>query len=191
MTKGGLEVSPLAGDTISAFFYNKGTGMEPTQGERGLWHVGTVGFATREQAQAYIDRGMTNSTIKPQAPAIGTKPGAKVARLFLGAAVAVIAVAWFVISRPASPEKVQRQAQMAGLLICQKAIAATAKYGKAEYPPFPEMTVSGAGFAYIWAPGSFHFQNGYGADVPQSALCVVNQETGKIISLVISGQRFI
>lgn len=35
--------------------------MEPEKGEYGLWYAGTVGFATKEQAQDYIDRGGKHS----------------------------------------------------------------------------------------------------------------------------------
>lgn len=31
--------------------------MEPVKGKYGLWYAGTVGFATRKEAQAYIDNG--------------------------------------------------------------------------------------------------------------------------------------
>lgn len=72
--------------------------MHPEQGERGLWYVGTVGFATKEQAQAYIDRGLKHFEI-PE-PDKSSALSGLMTQVLLGAVVMAITViiAWWAFS---------------------------------------------------------------------------------------------
>ncbi|KAA0910685.1 hypothetical protein [Pusillimonas sp. ANT_WB101] len=48
--------------------------MEPEKGQYGLWYAGTVGFATKDEAQAYIDRGMKHNDYSQEAERALPKP---------------------------------------------------------------------------------------------------------------------
>lgn len=164
--------------------------MEPEKGERGLWYVGTVGFATKEQAQAYIDRGMKHfdvPVIKNPGPLYGLKWPLFALTLFI---VVVGSFSWWLMggSRSDDPD---REARRAALLSCQKTIAAAAKFGKKEYPPYPTVQTNNDYFIFSWKAGDFYFKNGFGVDVPQSAHCEVNRRTGRIEHLDISGKIMI
>lgn len=161
--------------------------MKPEKGERGLWYVGTVGFATEKEAQAYIDRGMKHFDV-PEVETVGRLYGLKLPLLALALLVilGVVAGRWLASGGGESdPEKKQR---MAALLICQKAIASSARYGKTEYPPYPEVKSGDGFFLFLWKSGDFYFKNAFGADVPQSARCEVDKQSGRIQHLAISGK---
>jgi len=159
--------------------------MEPVQGERGLWYVGTVGFATKGQAQAYIDRGMKHFDV-PEIKSVGSFYGLKLP-LFVVALLVVLGgvFGWWVVTGriDKDPERKQR---MDALLVCQKAIASVAQFGKKEYPPYPLVQSGEDAFIFLWKSGDFYFKNAFGVDVPQSARCEVNKSTGRIQYLTVS-----
>lgn len=182
-----------------ALLFCYGGDMEPEKGKYGLWYAGTVGFATKEQAQEYID---SSGKSRPE-NVIETKAqkGANGAHIhvageststivwLLVAAIALVAfVGWFFLSMRDGEGSGSRVAASA-LTRCQQAILSTAKYGDAESPPYrtPELTKSSA--LYVWEVGSFHFKNGFGVKVPQSAKCLATKD--EIIYLEMNGEVLI
>ncbi|HEX7385825.1 MAG TPA: hypothetical protein VF285_00935 [Castellaniella sp.] len=69
--------------------------MGPEKGKYGLWYAGTVGFATKEEAQEYIDRGMRhyNSALDDLVPEVAVKKS-KTGTYVLLSIVAVAALAY-------------------------------------------------------------------------------------------------
>lgn len=81
--------------------------------------------------------------------------------------------------------------KMDALLLCQKAIEAAALYGNDNRPGHTFGKKIGEVWQFLWQHGSFHFKNGFGVDVPQSARCEVDVSTGRIVYLFVSGQTII
>jgi len=79
-------------------------------------------------------------------------------------------------------------AKFGGLRKCRKAISSLAAYGKEVDPGSTGGVIEDGVVFFVWPRGSFHFQNAFGADVPQSAVCEVDEETGDVIRLTVSGK---
>lgn len=100
--------------------------MRPEQGERGLWYVGTVGFATKDQAQAYIDRGMKHYSTPNTISKSGSKGllGYPVSQWVLGlvlASLVISAALWFQADPGQQTHRVGRE--FASMAQCLKFIA--------------------------------------------------------------------
>lgn len=65
--------------------------MQPEKGDRGLWYVGTVGFATKEEAQAYIDRGYKHFGAPTPPHSQGTKTGSSKAGSYTLVGIVLVA----------------------------------------------------------------------------------------------------
>jgi hypothetical protein len=87
-----------------------------------------------------------------------------------------------------SAEKIRDRQVSAALAQCQHAIRAHAQYGEAETPPYVPNHGRDDEFHFAWAPGAFHFTNGFGAKVRMSASCNGNVSSGKIQSLTLTGK---
>lgn len=167
--------------------------MEPEKGKYGLWYAGTVGFATKEEAQEYINSGGKSRHedligIDAQKGASGThthvvrESTSTIVWLSIAAIALVAFVGWFLLSIKGEGDSSSKVAASA-LTRCQQAILSTAKYGDAESPPYrtPELTKSSA--LFVWEAGSFHFRNGFGAKVPQSAECLATKDEIKYLEM--------
>lgn len=88
-----------------------------------------------------------------------------------------------------SEEKQRRNMAADALYSCQEAILSLAQYGDAERPPYrtPELSKNSA--LYEWERGAFHFKNGFGVKVPQSASCLATKD--KILFLSLGGETLI
>lgn len=84
-----------------------------------------------------------------------------------------------------------QSSQQQAFMSCRKAILAAAAYGKPSGPGRIEPSGTSASWVFSWPHGSFYFQNGFGAEVPQSARCEVHVDSGQILSLVISNREII
>jgi len=88
-----------------------------------------------------------------------------------------------------SESKLHDRAVSAALLACQQRIAGLADYGGAETPPYAKNHGKGDEFYFAWQRGSFHFRNGFGAEVPMSASCTGVVSTGEIQHLTLNGKN--
>lgn len=115
------------------------------------------------------------------------------------AVVAILAaagLAWWWASSAESrasdaESRAEQKVKMDALLRCQKAIEVVAQYGKNSRPGYTAGKKIGDVWQFLWPHGSFHFKNGFGVDVPQSARCEVEASTGRIVYLFVSGQTII
>lgn len=71
-----------------------------------------------------------------------------------------------------SDQSRQRKLVASALGYCQEALLSQAAFGDAERPPYRNPTLSGNAILFEWERGAFHFKNGFGARVPQSAECI-------------------
>lgn len=161
--------------------------MKPEKGDYDLWYAGTVGFATKEEAQAHIDRGnrhphevQHDEMLKNMEAADLAKKNKTTMWLLFTLVSAVIFAVLFAI-RFNSNDDGRRQMLSQALSSCQKVILSLAKYGDAERPPYRTPEATGRVVSYSWEKGSFHFKNGFGVKVPQSAVCMVSE--GEVVFL--------
>ncbi|MCQ9618402.1 hypothetical protein L1889_18350 [Paenalcaligenes niemegkensis] len=185
---------------------------EPRQDENGIWHAGDGAFATKEQAEDYliksseklisrrndglwVIRGIDGHTFSRKADAeayLGrsTTPKnnlwASVFPLLL-VGVLGVSVAYLFTGKRNGGDK----AKMDALFLCQKSIAATAAYGKQNLPGYSEGQEGAEAWQFLWPHGTFYFKNAFGVDVPQSAKCQVDLQTGRISYLLVSDREII
>lgn len=170
---------------------------EPRRGKYGLWYVDGIcyRFATREEALTHVvdERARRRQERRAKRRAIAKWTVLTGVSLLFAAVVAT----WWrggaeerdLMARiEAHREEVQRSRSRA-LQACQEAIAVSATYGERRSPGHSDGFQTSGVWLFYWPDGSFYYQNAFGVEVPQSARCEVERETGRILSLVISGKE--
>lgn len=168
---------------------------EPKQGKWGLWYANGTGHATKEDALQSIQQRKNG---KP--PQGGPSPIWKWAVLSCVAALFGWAVLhWWDSGAADRAKKAERrellaaidQSRLNSLKLCQNTITRLASYGKPSGPGYIQGQEAPGAWVFLWPHGSFYFKNGFGIDVPQWARCEVHMDTGRITSLVLTGQEII
>jgi len=156
--------------------------MEPKQGERGLWYVGTVGFGSKEAADEYIRNGF--STVPRQLPIQSlapSHPDVRVAAIAISIVVTMLIAGWYLLDYR-SVEKIAERKQTE---VAKKCSDTTMAYvmsqnyakrllkapGSADFPMITEVSSRAIGdckfeiLAYVDAQNSFgaKMRTGYSA----------------------------
>lgn len=88
-------------------------------------------------------------------------------------------------------ERESKRAEWRARSVCGRSIASLAAYGKDNDPGVGRGLYENGQWHFSWPHGSFHFKNAFGVEVPQSALCTVDEKTGEIEYLMVSGKEII
>lgn len=171
---------------------------EPKQGKWGLWYANGAGHATREEALKAIQSRKANDA-GASSRRMDSGPGRIVIVLLAAVVVGAPVVSWWLDGREERAERrfaeamaeAEREDMLEALSSCQRAIGLAAAYGKSNNPGYTQGKRIGNVWQFLWPRGSFHFKNGFGVDVPQSARCEVAVSTGKIVRLIVSGEEIV
>lgn len=103
--------------------------------------------------------------------------------------IALIAGGIYLLLR-STPEKEHKHQVSTALVVCQRMIANTAKFGEADTPPYVANEGTGDKFEFAWPHGSFEFSNGFGARVKMSATCRGTLSPLEVQYLSVNGEEF-